>query len=581
MIQRLMQTYNRYLVSIFTISTLSLVINLVILKESPFTQIFFIITYVGLAIICLFFEKEYWYQGLMRMQIYLLVPSIVTFSLTNYHFPSSHILNYLLFILTNLVCMAQFKKCQKFIEINNEFKISLVFSSVTLTLFIALGIYQAKTAQLLLVSNSLFLFLLTSSLILEPKKALSTQINQDMIGYIYISTLIATLILQYFVPHNHLVQLIYAFVYIVVATNLCFVFREKRLIFVLICVLLLLYHFFPNKIQHSFDLTLMALIILLWHVQSAVLYEVTSSFGKLSVLYDYKFNKIMMRHNDILHGEQYYYGNTRHAPNFCYYGNTKDSGPIYKIFNALDAKGTHHNIACLGLGIGIVSSYGKEGQNMTFYELNPDVKAIATNSKYFTFLATCKAKLSFIIGDARKNLVKAKNHEYGLIFIDVYNGWSIPRYFLTAEAINLYLSKINTQGLIVIHITTKDKDLESIIGKVTKELNLCAYTSYIEEDIAGDEEALAKTGLIWRKKNVNWQSRLYRNLLTIFGLSFRTSRKNISQWVVIARKEDHLLGIPSTNMWHPLVIKAEQALLADADIDYELEARGTIISTIL
>ena len=44
-IQNLMQNYNRYLVSLVSISLISLSMNILMFSESPLAQIFFIVTY--------------------------------------------------------------------------------------------------------------------------------------------------------------------------------------------------------------------------------------------------------------------------------------------------------------------------------------------------------------------------------------------------------------------------------------------------------------------------------------------------------------------------------------------------------
>jgi hypothetical protein len=53
-------------------------------------------------------------------------------------------------------------------------------------------------------------------------------------------------------------------------------------------------------------------------------------------------------------------------------------GPVGHIFNEFSGARTKKHVAFVGLGVGTVAAYGVPGQTMTFFEIYPVVKAIAT-----------------------------------------------------------------------------------------------------------------------------------------------------------------------------------------------------------
>ena len=56
-------------------------------------------------------------------------------------------------------------------------------------------------------------------------------------------------------------------------------------------------------------------------------------------------------------------------------------------------------LGVVGLGVGTLSAYGRAGDTVRFYELDPDVLALAKN--YFSYLPSAPSNLEFVIGDAR------------------------------------------------------------------------------------------------------------------------------------------------------------------------------------
>ncbi|MBE1301196.1 MAG: hypothetical protein GJ680_14970 [Alteromonadaceae bacterium] len=131
----------------------------------------------------------------------------------------------------------------------------------------------------------------------------------------------------------------------------------------------------------------------------------------------------------------------------------------------------HANIAVIGLGAGVLSSFGKAGDNMTFFELNPNVIDFAHS--HFSYLADSQADVSVIPGDARVNLSrKAKAREFDLFVIDAFTSDAIPAHLLTFEAFELYQQHTSEEGILAIHVSNSHLDLTRVIQQHAQALSL-------------------------------------------------------------------------------------------------------------
>jgi hypothetical protein len=125
------------------------------------------------------------------------------------------------------------------------------------------------------------------------------------------------------------------------------------------------------------------------------------------------------------------------------------------------------NVAIIGLGVGSCATYFKEGESLTFYELDPYIEDIASDR--FTYLDDCKAKVTIVPGDARIQLEQAPDHSYDIIMVDAFSSDAIPTHLLTKEAFSLYEQKLAPQGKLVFHITNRYYDLLGVIKSTSAE----------------------------------------------------------------------------------------------------------------
>jgi spermidine synthase len=127
------------------------------------------------------------------------------------------------------------------------------------------------------------------------------------------------------------------------------------------------------------------------------------------------------------------------------------------------------NIAVLGLGAGVMAAFLENGQEMDFYELDPDNIWLA--KEHFSYLKTSKGKVKIICGDGRLQLRNA-TQSYDLIFMDAFSSDSIPIHLLTIEAIKEYFIRLKEDGCILFHISNRHLNLLPILTKAAQKLGM-------------------------------------------------------------------------------------------------------------
>lgn len=146
-------------------------------------------------------------------------------------------------------------------------------------------------------------------------------------------------------------------------------------------------------------------------------------------------------------------------------------GPLGTIFSNFDGLNDDWSIAVVGLGAGEMAGYSKNSQDWTFFELNPAVVELAKNPEYFTYLTECIQDYGIEIGDARITLEK-QTQRYNMLVIDAFTSDSIPTHLLTKEALELYFSRLEPDGLLVFHISNRYLDLKKVLSDHAAQLGL-------------------------------------------------------------------------------------------------------------
>jgi SAM-dependent methyltransferase len=194
-----------------------------------------------------------------------------------------------------------------------------------------------------------------------------------------------------------------------------------------------------------------------------------SYFGvyRVSLSEDNDYN--VLTHGTTLHGAQRIRdddGNlvTDTTPATYYYPASPLARSVEIVQQRLDAKGEKGRFGVVGLGTGSISCYAKKDEHWRFFEIDPVVIDIAAKSTYFTFLANCQPKLDVVLGDARLTVAKEPDSSFDYMLVDAFSSDAIPVHLMTAEALQLYASKLKDDGILVLHISNRYLDLDSVLG---------------------------------------------------------------------------------------------------------------------
>jgi len=146
----------------------------------------------------------------------------------------------------------------------------------------------------------------------------------------------------------------------------------------------------------------------------------------------------------------------------------------------------------VGMGTGALAAY-PQPRRLTFHEIDPEVVAIASDPRYFSYLADSTAKWDVALGDGRLTVAAVPDGEYGLIVLDAFSSDAIPIHLLTREAIETYLKKLRPGGLLAFHISNHFVDLEPVLARQAKDLGLTALvrTDDIDEATAREKGRFA------------------------------------------------------------------------------------------
>ena len=182
-----------------------------------------------------------------------------------------------------------------------------------------------------------------------------------------------------------------------------------------------------------------------------LLYGNRSFFGVYRAMLDKSEKYHFLFHGTTIHGAQRLDPERRLEPT-GYYHSKGPAGQVFSVFAKTDESG---NVAIVGLGTGTLACQGTPLQSFTFFEIDPLVEQIARNPNLFTFLRDCPPQIKVTLGDARISLVQAPAHYYQLFVLDAFSSDVIPVHLLTREAIQLYLSKLDENGILFFHISNR------------------------------------------------------------------------------------------------------------------------------
>jgi spermidine synthase len=136
-------------------------------------------------------------------------------------------------------------------------------------------------------------------------------------------------------------------------------------------------------------------------------------------------------------------------------------------------------IGVVGLGTGTLAAYGKKGDSIRIYEINPDVKALA--SSHFHYVADCPAKVDIIMGDARLSMEREPPQDFDVLILDAFSSDAIPVHLLTREAFGIYMRHVRPDGIFAVHISNRYLDLQPVVDNLADHYHLKTATIDYEE----------------------------------------------------------------------------------------------------
>jgi hypothetical protein len=136
----------------------------------------------------------------------------------------------------------------------------------------------------------------------------------------------------------------------------------------------------------------------------------------------------------------------------------------------LESSLPRRRVGLVGLGVGTLTAYGRPGDDWDIFELDGEVETIAR--RHFDFLSSTRAATTVTVGDARLTLAKVPDRSYELLILDAFSSDYVPTHLLTREAIELYLRKLEPNGLLLCHISNRIFDLRPVLSRLSAELSL-------------------------------------------------------------------------------------------------------------
>jgi hypothetical protein len=224
---------------------------------------------------------------------------------------------------------------------------------------------------------------------------------------------------------------------------------------------------------------------------------VRSFFGvhKIQVTSDGRFHVLL--HGTTIHGAERFKNNddtpvTGRPEPITYYH--KDGGIGQAIAAMRERKGAPLKVAVIGLGSGSLTCASEPGEDWKFFEIDQTMVDSASDPKYFTYIQKCEPNLKPVIGDARLTFAKEPSGAYDVIIVDAYSSDAIPIHLATEEAMEIYKDKLAPHGAVVMHVSNRHLELESVVVGIADANDLKSWV--YSEDSGRDADYIFSTTVV-------------------------------------------------------------------------------------
>ena len=170
-------------------------------------------------------------------------------------------------------------------------------------------------------------------------------------------------------------------------------------------------------------------------------------------------HRYQLMHGHIVHGIQFSRTRFRNRPT-AYFHEETGLGRAIQRHPLRNVPERPFRIGVVGEGIGTIAAYGRPGDFIRFYELNPEVHKLAAESPWFTYLRDAQGTVDVVIGDGRLSLERERNDPesplFDVLVLDAFSSDAIPVHLLTREAIETCLQRLEPEhGVLAFHATNK------------------------------------------------------------------------------------------------------------------------------
>jgi hypothetical protein len=200
-------------------------------------------------------------------------------------------------------------------------------------------------------------------------------------------------------------------------------------------------------------------------------------------------------HGTIIHGQQGLAPELRASPT-AYYGPTSGVGRALQTM-----MGSGRRIGMIGLGAGTFAAYGRTGDVVRFYEINPQIVDVARGE--FSFLRDSAATIEIALGDARLSLAREPAQAFDLLAVDAFSGDAIPVHLLTQEAMAVYLRHLKPEGVLAFHVTNHFLKLAPVVKQIADASGLAS--ALVVDEL--DTDLLFKSDWVLVTRNRAWLQR--------------------------------------------------------------------------
>lgn len=174
---------------------------------------------------------------------------------------------------------------------------------------------------------------------------------------------------------------------------------------------------------------------------------------------------IRLVHGSTIHGMQLH-GQRSQRPTTYY---SQVSGVGRTLLALQDAK-PQLQVGVVGLGCGVLATYGRAGDRFDLIDINPAVMEIA--NQHFTFLRDSKADIMSHLGDGRLVLERLTTARFDVLVLDAFSSDAIPAHLLTREAFALYVRRLKTDGVLAVHVSNQHLDLAPLVYRLGQDAGL-------------------------------------------------------------------------------------------------------------